>query len=107
MARAFWAKIRKGSLEPTAPLLWRIHQTLANHHSRDPLFLKQIALKANSLSRMDFMEWTCKRCYESNLKDANYCQRCGEFWENTYYNYGNAGKQQWPAPPQNGTGRAI
>ena len=50
---------------------------------------------------MDFMEWTCKRCYESNLKDANYCQRCGEFWENTYYNYGNAGKQQWPAPPQN------
>jgi len=83
---------------------------LATHHSKDPSFLRAIAARAHSIAKMNSSTWTCKRCYADNNEEANYCHRCGEYWESSYQNGGGGyrkqdGAQQWPTLPNNGNRR--
>lgn len=53
---------------------------------------------------MNSSVWTCSRCYADNNEEANYCHRCGDYWESSHHSGGGGyrrqgGAQQWPTLP--------
>ena len=77
-ARRTWWLHRKGDIKLSQPRLKQLKATLAQHHSRDLVFLNHIQIAMDP----DWNgPWKCVTCSKINGKKAAFCDRCGDTWE--------------------------
>ena len=92
-ARLDWWLFRKGFIQLPVHRIWHIHHTLAQHHSRDKVFLRAITRTMD----LDWQgAWRCGTCKKVNGKKAAFCDRCGGTWQaGTPHSNAPKGQKQW------------
>ena len=104
VARKQWYLHRRGFIQLTSNRLQRLLVVLSSHHSRDPIFLREIqrAIMSkkpakNSGKLVD--PWRCTRCWTTARKGAEFCARCGadakSFADPTYLPPGATSAHSW------------
>ena len=68
--------------------------------SKDPLFLRQVRAALFKRATMEANRgWRCETCRIMNKKLADYCQKCGGFWQHCH----DSGDQSWAWTAQSET----
>ena len=90
-ARCAWFLHRTGRVRLTVHQLGELHHTLAQHHSKDPIFLEKI----RRAMAQQWTSWTCP-CGRRNKKSAVFCGTCGMEWRASYADPGAGAGAPWP-----------